>query len=93
MAVAVKKFSKNDLSYTCTLIFTPNYLTVGSRNFSLATISQTFLRERFCVDVTACRSQHDGFGVDVSACTGFGADRRLAVLKNARLRKNKVGCS
>ena len=32
MAVAVKKFNKNDLSYTCTLILIPNHLTGGSHN-------------------------------------------------------------
>ena len=40
VAVAVKKFNKNDLPYKCTLIFSPNYLTLGgvtwARDYTIA---------------------------------------------------------
>ena len=46
VAVAVKKFNKIDLSYTCTLIFSPNYLTVGRVTWAHDYIGQSSSKRR-----------------------------------------------
>ena len=61
MAVAVKKFNKNDLSYTCTLIFIPNHLTGGrttqARDYRNPSGVTTYCKRCRCAEQSSPKAQ------------------------------------
>ena len=69
MAVAVKKFNKNDLSYTCTLILVPNHLTGGSHNSN----SRLQQLEYLVAEILSQGINQNGIDTDAAAGAVAGA--------------------
>ena len=76
VAVAVKKFNTNDLSYTRTLIFTPNYLTLGCVTRAHDYIPRGSKAPSDVIVV--CRSRiHDQMAVSVAVAVAVDCALRL----------------